>query len=279
MAGRVIKNRSTVSVRLSKAQLDVIAPGLEQLVGSYRVHEEKGTSPFAYPFRIYPPPRGFDRGTFDKDIMEKILSLAGTVKAIRNRGRGTEIDTLQLRATAFAIRTHIDFVRSVRRQQRGRASEVKVALHVDGKSVAQLKTKAKAVIHALERHQKRANRALIREVGKKQYIERMLAWKAHLRWMRLHIAYYKSWARPVHGRRKRQQRDLDELAEMAELAVRGEDHRAPGKKRLRNLMRLYARYSRSGRQGYWSVRSLLENKDTYRAQWMLAQFVIKRLKR
>ena len=164
--------------------------------------------------------------------------------------------------------------------RRGKASEVKVALHVDDKSVAQLKAKAKAkaVIHALERHQKRANRALIRAVGKKQYIGRMLAWKAHLRWMRLHIAYYKSWARPVHGRRKRHQRDLDELTEMAELAVRGEDHRAPGKKRLRNLMRLYARYSRSGRRGYWSVRSLLENKDTYRAQWKLAQFVIKRLK-
>jgi hypothetical protein len=96
--------------------------------------------------------------------------------------------------------------------------------------------------------------------------------------MRLHIAYYKPWAGPAHGRRKHQQWDLDELMEMAKLALRGEGQRAPGKKELRDLMRLYARYARSGRRGYSSVRSLLENRDTYRAQWKLAQFVIKRLK-
>jgi hypothetical protein len=65
---------------------------------------------------------------------------------------------------------------------------------------------------------------------------------------------------------------------MAKLAVRGEGHRAPGKRELRNLIRLYARYSGSFRPGYWSVRTLLENKDTYRAPWKLAQFVIKRFK-
>jgi len=38
MVSRVIKNRSTVSVRLSKAQLDVLKPAIEQLVRSYQDH-------------------------------------------------------------------------------------------------------------------------------------------------------------------------------------------------------------------------------------------------
>ena len=87
-------NDGTVTVKLTKAHIEVIAPGLEMLAESYRERVKYGTSRFAYPFRIYPPPRGFERGTFDQVIMEKILSLAGLLKTERTRGRGIEMDTV-----------------------------------------------------------------------------------------------------------------------------------------------------------------------------------------
>lgn len=278
MASKIPTNDSSVRVRLTKPQIDILKPSLRQLASSYREHLKRGHSPFTYPFQIYPPTKDFDRGTFNHDCMEKIIELGKALSTKRDKGRWMEMDAVELRAAAFAVRSHLDFVRLLRRQQRRESLAEKARLHIDDKSYAQLKAKSQRVISLLERHMKRANRAAIKSIGIRQHDVLVVIWKAHLRWMRLHIAYYKPWGRSAHGRRKRQQRHLDELMEMAKLAVRGEGHRRPSRKKLRHLMRLYARYSRSGRRGYWTVESLLENKDTYRAQWNMAQFVIKRSK-
>jgi len=75
MCGNMAQINPAVRFRLSPAQIAVIALGIELITGSYQTRLRKGTSPFSYLFRIYPPPRGFNRGTFNKIFMEKLLDL------------------------------------------------------------------------------------------------------------------------------------------------------------------------------------------------------------
>lgn len=278
MKKTVTQFHPAVRLRFSPAQIAVLSPALQKLVKSFRQHQKHGTSPFTYPFRIYPPNKEFDRGTYNHDCMEKMIKLAETLRTNRNKRRWMEIDTVQLRAAAFAIRSHLDFVRLLRRQQRRKSHEVKARLHIDDKSFAQLKARAKHGLRLLERHMKRANRALLKAVGKEPYAALMASWKSHLRWMRLHIAYYKPLGKPVHGLRKRQQRDLDDLMQMAKRGLRNAGYQPPDNKELRRLMRLYARYARLGRQGNWTVHFLLGEKAGFSRTYHLAHFVIDRTK-
>ncbi|HKD61860.1 MAG TPA: hypothetical protein VKB38_18505, partial [Terracidiphilus sp.] len=277
MSSKVNKSCSTIRVRLAQAHSYLIARALTKLLWSYQKHQKSGASFFTYPFRNYPPPRGFDRGAFNQIIMDKILGLGEALTAKGNKKRWMELDTLQLRAAAFAVRAHVDYVRLVRRQQRRKAPEVKASLHIDDKSLSQLKEKTKHVIRSLERHMKRANRALINGLGKEHYDALMATWKAHLRWMRLHIAYYKPWGKPNPGRRRRQQKEIDELMEMAKQSLRNYGYLPPEEKELRHIMRLYARYARDFRKGHRTVRFLLKNRAEFSYSYRLAHFVIKRL--
>jgi hypothetical protein len=276
MSENVAQIYPAVRFRLSPAQIAVIALGIKLLTGSYQTRLRKGTSPFSYPFRIHPPPRGFDCGTYNKMFMEKLLDLGNGLLTKTKTRKSVQLDTFQLRAAVFAIRAYIDYLRLLRRRIRGR--EAKAEMHIDDKSFARRKAKSQRVIRSLERHMKRANRALTTAVGKEQYVALTGAWKAHLRWMRLRIIYCKPWARPHPGRRARQQRDLDELVVIAKRGLHDEGYKPPEDKELRRLMRLYARYARKGRIGMWVIGFLHEDKERFRRKYYLAHFVIGRSK-
>ncbi|HEY3704420.1 MAG TPA: hypothetical protein VGL22_05115, partial [Terracidiphilus sp.] len=278
MRGNVAQIYPQVRFRLSKTQVDIIAPGIELLFLSHQTHQQKGTSPLAYPFRILPPPRGFDRGLYNQTFMDKTLALRKSIRARFHNGRWVQMDAFELRAAIFAIRANVEYARLLRRQQRSKDLEIKARLHIDDKSIAQLKAKSHRVIHSLERHMKKANRALIAVIGKEQYSALTIAWKAHLRWMRLHIAYCKPWSKPIPGRRKRQQQDLDELMDMAKRGLRNAGYQPPEEKELRHIMRLYARYARAGRQGDWTIQFLLGKRTDFSRTYHLAHFVIDRSK-
>ncbi len=186
------------------------------------------------------------------------------------------MDTFQLRAAIFAVRSQIDFTRLLRRQQRKADPAAKARMQIDDRSYAQMKAKSRRVIHSLERHLKKANRTYIAAAGKEQYSALVTAWKSHLLWMRLEIAYFKPWWKPIAGRRKRQQQDLDVLMEMAKHGLRNAGYRPPEEKELRHIIRLYARYSRDGRQGHWTIRFLLERRNEFSRTYHLANFVIDR---
>jgi hypothetical protein len=94
----------------------------------------------------------------------------------------------------------------------------------------------------------------------------------------LHIIYCKPPAKPRTGRRARQQRDLDELMAVAKRGLRERGYKPPEDKKLRHLMRLYARYAREGRIGMWVIGSLHEDKERFNRRYYLAQFVINRSK-
>ena len=288
MASRIKKNTPTVRLpsstplisaavplRLEKAQMKILIPAGELLASSYRKHLKNGSSPFTYPFRTYPPPPDFDRGRLDQNIMDRIVTLTGALKANGACRTQIHMDTFEIRGAVFAIRTYIDFKRAFIRQQRT-FYRLKPKQRIQRDYLAQLRVKSRRVIQSLERDIKRANRALQKNIGKRQYEVLLAGWKAHLRWMRLHLAYYKPLGTPLQGRRIRQQRDLDELMEMARHGVHDEGYRQPSGKHLRHLMRLYVRYARDGRRGYLSVENLLENKSAFSTRWHLAQFVIDR---
>ncbi len=286
MTKNVAQTNTAIRLRLSPAQIAILAPGIEMITRSYQDHQRTGTSPLSYPFRILPPPRGFDRGTFNQLFMDNLLVLGERLRTKAKTGKSVQTDTFQLRATVFAIRAYIDFVRLLRRQERLKRSMKKVRLQLigdarlplDDRFIAQLKAKSQRVIRSLERHMKRANRTFIAASGREQYSALKNAWKAHLRWMRLHIAYCKPWSKPIPGLRKRQQQDLDDLIAMAKRGLRNARYQAPEENRLRQIIRLYARYARSGLQGHWTLGFMLANKASFTSTYYLAQFVIERSK-
>jgi hypothetical protein len=76
MGGNVAQFNTQVRFRLSKTKFAILAPAIEMLFLSHQTRKQKGTSPLSYPSRILPPPRGFDRGLYNKTFMENILALA-----------------------------------------------------------------------------------------------------------------------------------------------------------------------------------------------------------
>lgn len=277
MSGTENQIDATVRVRLTPAQIHILAQGIKLLAESYEICQHSGTSPFTYPFRIFPPPRGFDRGIFNQPAMDKILSLRDTLKTKSPHGRRVRMDAIELRAAIFAIRAYIDFVRLLRRQHRTKDRKFRASVPTDDRSIALLKAMSRRRILSLERHMKRANRASMKAIGKKGHDALVASWKAHLRWMRLHIAYFKPSGQPVHGLRKRQQQDLDVLMEMTRRGLRNARHQQPSDKDLRHVIRLYARYARQGRQGNLTVHFLVENKQWFQNKYHLAQFAIDHL--
>jgi hypothetical protein len=267
-----------IRLRLSPAQIAIIAPGIEVITRSYKDHLRTGTSKLSYPFRMFPQARGFDRGTFNQPLMDNFLCLGERLKIKTKTRKSVRMDTFQLRASVFAIRAYIDFVRRLRRQYRRLGLEGKARMHIDDRSFAQLKAKSQPVIHSLERHMKRANRALMTSVGKEQYTELTVAWKQHLRWMRLHVAYCKPWAKPNQYLRKQQQQAINDLVQMAKRGLHNARYPPPEENRLRYIIRLYARYARGGSQGHWTVRFMLANKASFASTYYLAQFVIEHSK-
>ena len=155
---------SAIRFRLSAAQMLVIWPGLDLLFKSYAARQHKGGIRYEYPFWIDPPPRGFDCGTFDQEMMDEILGLWKRLRPKAKAGGRVQMDTIELRATIFAIRANIDFVRKRRHDHRRLDPETRARFMIDDKSYDQLKIKSQRVICSLERHMKRANRVLLKSV-------------------------------------------------------------------------------------------------------------------
>lgn len=257
--------------------MSVTWPGLDLLVKMYASRRQKGGIRYEYPFRHYPPPGGFDYGEFDQDMMDEILALWKQLRPKAKAGGRVQMDTIELRAAIFAIRANIDFVRKRRHDRRRQSLETKTRFQIDDRSYYQLKIKSQRVIRSLEGQMKRANRILLKAITKEQYAALMNVWKAHLRWMRLHITYFKPLLKVIRGRRIRQQQDLDDLMQMAERGIRDRGYQPPDPKELRRLMRLYVRSARRGREGIWTARFLLDGNRGLGYCSFLAKFVIRRL--
>jgi hypothetical protein len=225
---------------------------------------------------MYPPSGGFRRGTFDQFMMDKFVALCEQLGSKAKSGGRVEMDTIESRAAIFAVRAFIDFVRLRRQLHRRSDSKLKTLPPFDDQPFDKLKIKSKRVIHTLERHLKRANRALQKSVSSEEFAMLIHVWKEHLIWMRLRIAYFKPPPPVVRGRRIEQQRNLDELMKMAEHGIRNEGYQPPDAIELRRMMRLYVRSARRGREAY-NARGLIMLKERFAAKRHLGLFVTQRL--
>ncbi len=106
MTRKVDPINAAVRLRLSAAQIKILAPGIKLLVESYEIRQRSGSSQFTYPFRIFPPPPSFDRGCYHQSCMEKSLSLREALNTRSKSGQWVRVDTIELRAAIFAIRAY-----------------------------------------------------------------------------------------------------------------------------------------------------------------------------
>jgi hypothetical protein len=142
MGGNVAQFYPQVRFRLSKTQFAILAPAIELLFLSHQTRKQKGTSPLSYPFRIFPPPRGFDRGLYNQLFMENTIALRETIRSKFENRRRVKMDAFDLRAAIFAIRANVDYARLLRRQQRFKRLMEKVGLQLIGKARLQLDDKS-----------------------------------------------------------------------------------------------------------------------------------------
>ena len=102
-------------------------------------------------------------------------------------------------------------------------------------------------------------------------------WRSHLLWMKFHLAYFKQVI-GVKSRGVVRRMVIDQLTVIAEKAIRYEGFEIPDSRDLRQVIRLYLRYSRRGRIGTFHFRYMLQNGQRREAQEYLFEFVQKRIK-
>jgi hypothetical protein len=209
-------------------------------------------------------------------MMDQILVLWKALQTKAAAGGRVQMNATQVRAAILSVRVNLDWWRLRKHQGRRWKQETKVRFGIDEHSLRELRTKSQRVIRTLERHMKRANRALRAAVTHNEYEALLKAWRMHLRWMRLHLVYFRSWPPVVTGRKKRHQLILDNLMVMAEQGLRHMGYQAPDAKDLRKLVRLYARSSRRFREGIWTVEYLMKYPTFFDAKWHPAEFIARR---
>jgi hypothetical protein len=266
-----------VRFRLSPGQMSIIWPGLDLICTAHISWRDKKAAEYEFPFIIYPQPPEFDRGTYQPPLMKNILDLWQTLRRIKKVGGRVQMNTIDIRAAILAARLNVELLRKRRHIGRAWSPETKKRLGIDKQAGLEVRAKVTRVIRTLERHMKRANRLLLSEVSRHEFDSLMQLWKAHLRWVRLHLVYLRPWPKTMRGRKTGQQRILDQLVEMAAHGIRSEGYQPPEPRDLRKLMRLYVQYSRRGRvRGDYDLRELRRFPNHFMSKWWLAQFVLDR---
>jgi hypothetical protein len=266
-----------VPFRLSKSQMSVIWPGLDRIVNGYSRYRNPKLYQHSFPFKIRPPAPGFDRGTRSDDFMDQIVELWKRLRPKARAGGRVRMDAIEIRAAVLAIRVNLDWWRVQRHMARNYAERAKLVLAVDPSTISKRERKAKQTIRSLERHLKRANYRLLAEVERQSYHAYMAKWRAHVRWIRLHLVYFKPF-RPFRLRSKKfYQEILIELEKIARVAIAEEGYEQPSAAELRRVMRLFTFSSRRGRQGKIDILYMLQNERSNLTKMNLAKFILDRL--
>jgi hypothetical protein len=267
---------AAVRFRLSASQISPICDGLDHIARGSVNYREGNRHLCCYPFRTFPPPPGFDRGRYNSDFMKQVLELGRKLRPKSKRGGRVQMNAIDLRAAIFAVRVSKDWWRSQRITLRKVSAETKRRYEIDGESLSRLKEKSQRIIRTLERHLKRANARLLSFMERPSFDAYMKLWRAHVRWMRIHLVYFKPLtARPLSSRR-RCQVIIDELQKLAEVSISEEGYQLPKPIELRRVIRLFASYSRRGRLGFFDIRQTLTGSSF--AKTYLVEFILDRLK-
>jgi hypothetical protein len=272
----MLRAHHSIRLRLTKRQVATIWPGLDALVSSYSDHRDRGSSRYRYPFRLFPPHPSFDRGLFSPETMEQVITAQKHLLPKWKRGGRVQLNAIQIRSCIFAVRVHLGLWRRRSYDLRRSDAATRKRLGFGRETGEELRARCKSVARALERHSKRATRLLKSCLRNDEFDALTQAWKKHLRWMRLYIAYFKPLPPVRRGRKKRLQQIINILVGMADRGLRNEGYESPPAGELRRLMRMYARYSRRERQDPWPIEFLLAHSQAFSCKWHLAKFVLLR---
>lgn len=275
--GPVEPASAAIEVRLSKAQIAVIWPGLNYIVGAYMVRESGGQTGTSYLFQLQPLPPGFDSGTFSQSMMNRLGWLCVKLEAMRVTGGRVRLDAFELRGAAFSARTSIKVERIKIRGARKRGAESKRIPVSAGRPVRRISRDKKAVIKYLENCMKRAVRQFRKTAGSRQYKESSKEWQSHLQWVKYRLAYFKPYRRPGLGARGLQILCVNELVKMAEDAIRIRGYKMPAAESLRHVIRQFIAYSRRGRIGQYNHVYMLRKSKSPLAKATLFEFIEPRL--
>lgn len=305
----------TVAIRLTPTQMSAIWPGLDFIIKAESQRRTSGTATYCYPFRVYPPPGGFDRGVRHPEMMNVVIGLWKKLRDKKDRGGRVRLNSLELRCAIFAVRVTSGLGRMRTRVLRKKIAEQKALMRaglgpVDGRLRQELATMkmseerymelrrqtalhrqmeaeehsehnrrhSSRTIRSLEKYMKRANRVFMAEMGRTEYYAVVNTWQQHVRWMRLNLVYFKPLP-PIVRSKRRQQKVLDLLTEMAIRGLKNEGYALPEPRELRRVLRLYVRSSNRGRERLTnSVPEMLKYPDHFMSKWFLAQWVISRTK-
>ncbi len=268
---------TAVKIRLSKTQMSIIWPGLNFLVIALLSREKLGTCEFAYPCRVCPLPRGFDDGTYRPAMMDRIRALRIRMKPLAKTGGRAEMNDIDIRAAIYAARVNLQLLRRNVHDARRKDAKTNKTLGLDRAAIKKRKQQTGPVIKSLERDLKRATRSSLKITSRSEFAQMSKDWRSHLLWMKFHLAYFKQ----VIGVKRRgvvRRMVIDQLTVIAEKAIRYEGFEIPDSRDLRQIIRLYLRYSRRGRIGTFHFRYMLQNGQRREAQEFLFEFVKKRIK-
>ncbi len=266
-----------MQLRLSASQMSVIWPGLDRIVQEHSGWSTRKESFYSYPFRMYPPPPGFDRGKLDADLMQGIVDLWKRLRPKARAGGRAHMTSIDLRVAIFAVRVNTSWWQHQKVTGRKLSTRAKEVMRIDAGTHKELKTKSARTIGTLERHMKRADYRLHGLVPSEKFAGVMDNWKAHLHWIRLHLVYFKPLRLRLKGRKTAFQILLNELIEVAKEMISAEGLLPPSDTELRRVMRLYSTSSRRFREGARTVPYVLEHRSSEYTRWHVIDFVQKRI--
>lgn len=252
---------AAVRLRITAPQMSVIWPGLDRIVLFYIEYRKSRQSFYSYQSRPHSPSAEFNPGRFDSDCMEQIIALWKNLRPKRKSGGRAQLNAIEVRAAIFAVRVNSDWWRLQKHEGRKRQKRTKQMLGIDPENLRAIQTRASRAIRSLERHMKRANSRLLNQTGREPYDALMAAWRAHVRWVRLHLVYFRPLRPIITHSKARYQLILDELQEVAKVAIPEEGYELPADKDLRRMMRLFALSSRRGRRGLFDVPFILNHEN------------------
>jgi hypothetical protein len=140
-----------------------------------------------------------------------------------------------------------------------------------------MEQKTSKLLGTLERLAKRATRRYSADRSKEELRELSREWRAHLRWIRYNLAYFKPF-RPVSPEYRRMQwKRLDELVKMAKKEIVRRRVSMPDERELRKIARAYMRSCKQGHQGKFDFIYMLNNLEKPIAQARLFEFFAPRM--
>ena len=217
--------------------MSVIWPGLNRIVLFYSEYCRSRQSLHSYRFRPHSPSVEFNPGRFSSDCMEQIIALWKKLRPKRKSGGRAQLNAIEIRAAILAVRVNSDWWRLQKYEGRKHKKRTKQMLSIDPESLRTIQTRASRTIRSLERHMKRANGRLLNQTGRECYDALMAAWLEHVRWIRLHLVYFRPLKPIISHSKARYQLILDELQEVAKVAIPEEGYRPAAGSELEEMER------------------------------------------